>query len=121
MSLRAIFFAPDEPLPPPASSRRERAWPAFDRLKADHPDHKGLRFESFFHGLTAYDHSTGFSRGIQPVLEDLGLWDTPAGKEAHGLWFFDGALDLIEPYPMACETIEALRADYTLGLITNGE
>ncbi len=51
----------------------------------------------------------------------MGLWETPAGKAAYGLWFFDGCSDLIAPYPLACETIEALRADYKLGLITNGE
>ncbi len=121
MPIRAVFFDLDDTLLPTTSSRRERATRAFERLKADHPDHKGLRFDSFFHNITAYDHSTGFSRGMQPVLEDLGLWETPAGKAAHGLWFFDGALDLIEPYPLACETIEALRSEYRLGLITNGE
>jgi HAD superfamily hydrolase (TIGR01549 family) len=121
VGLRAVFFDLDDTLLPTTSSRHERAWRAFERLKTDHPQHPSLRFESFYRGLVAVDHSTGFIRGMQPVLEDLGLWDTPAGQAAHGLWFFDGCTDLIAGYPQACETIEALGRDYTLGLITNGE
>jgi putative hydrolase of the HAD superfamily len=121
MTIRAIFFDLDDTLCATTSSRPERARRAFERLLADHPEHKGLRWEQFYRSLLAVDHSTGFIRGMKPVLEDLGLLDTPAGEAAHGLWFFDGCLDLICSYPGLAPCIECLRADYTLGLITNGE
>ncbi|HLF79543.1 MAG TPA: HAD family hydrolase [Dehalococcoidia bacterium] len=122
MSLRAVFFDLDDTLLPTTSSRPERARRAFDYLREAHPEHPGLRdWHRFYDSLLAYDHSTGFIRGMRPVLEELGLWQTPAGDVAHGHWFFDGSIDLIASYPDVPAVVEALRAEYTLGLITNGE
>jgi putative hydrolase of the HAD superfamily len=122
MPLRAVFFDLDDTLFPTRSSREERARRAFEHLRTGHADHPGLRdWRRFYRSLLEHDHSTGYIRGMAPVLADLGLLETPEGEVAHGLWFFDGATDLIAGYPDVSETIESLASDYTLGLITNGE
>jgi putative hydrolase of the HAD superfamily len=121
MTVRALFFDLDDTLCATTQSRPERARRAFQRLLDDHPKHEGLVWSRFYRGLLERDRSTGFIRGIKPVLEELGLAHTPAGQAAHGLWYFDGCTDLVCGYPGLADCLDMLGREFVLGLITNGE
>jgi putative hydrolase of the HAD superfamily len=115
--IRAVFFDLDDTLCNTSISRPERARLAFDCLCSDG---FSLDFEAFFKAITSRDPATGFTRGIEPVLEEHGLARTSVGAKARGYWFFDGCADLLRPYPRMVETVRLLCRDYRLGVITNG-
>jgi HAD superfamily hydrolase (TIGR01549 family) len=115
--IRAVFFDLDDTLCDTSISRPERARLAFDCLGSDG---FSLDFEAFFKAITSRDPVTGFTRGIEPALEELGLARTSVGARARGYWFFDGCIDLVRPYPLMVETMHQLCKDYRLGVITNG-
>lgn len=115
--IRAVFFDLDDTLCNTSISRPERARLAFDCLCSDG---FSLDFEAFFKAITSRDPATGFTRGIEPVLEEYGLTQTSVGAKARGYWFFDGCTDLLRPNPRMVETMHLLRTEYRLGVITNG-
>jgi hypothetical protein len=110
--INAIFFDLDDTLCNTTISRPERARLAFDCLSSDGIS---LDFEAFFKAVTTRDPATGFTRGIEPVLEELGLARTSVGARAHGYWFFDGRIDLLRPYPLMVETMHLLCKEHRLG------
>jgi HAD superfamily hydrolase (TIGR01549 family) len=115
--IHAVFFDLDDTLCNTSISRPERARLAFDCLCSDGIS---LDFEAFFKAITTRDPATGFTRGIEPVLEELGLAQTSVGARARGYWFFDGCVDLLRTYPLMVETMHELRKAFRLGVITNG-
>ncbi|MBI2913579.1 MAG: HAD-IA family hydrolase [Chloroflexi bacterium] len=59
--------------------------------------------------------------GVPRTLAELGLLETPAGREALGIWFFEGCYDLLKPLPGVVPTLAELRRSHLLGVITNGD
>lgn len=62
----------------------------------------------------------GWPKGATPLLQELDIADTDAGREAYGLWFFDGCSHLLCPAPGITEAVRVLSQRYALGVITNG-
>jgi putative hydrolase of the HAD superfamily len=60
-------------------------------------------------------------RGVRDVVKDLGLAGSEAGRTAIGAWTFDGCIDLLRTFEGVAETVDRMRADYALGVITNGD
>ena len=118
MTLRALFFDLDDTLCMTSRTRPERARLAFEALRDVCPD---LAFEEFAARLLAPNPATGFIAGSQALLSELGVLETPAGRRAHGLFFFDGCSHLIRPYDGMRAALDALSHDFWLGVITNGE
>ncbi len=117
MLVRAVFFDLDDTLCNTTGSRPQRARKAF---KCFSTEHAHLNVDSL---VAQALEVTGerVVRGVPALIEELGLADTPAGKQAIDSWFFGGCLDLLEPHPEVTETLKLLAKDYVLGVITNGQ
>lgn len=117
MGLKAVFFDLDDTLCDTTGTRLARAERAFQRLQVDLP---GLDRDWFVERAVSIDPATGWAAGVRPLLRDLGLLETAAGREAQDLWFFQGCFELLTTYPGARNVVRTLSDDYLLGVITNG-
>ena len=84
MPLRAVFFDLDDTLCDSIGARPERARRAFQRLRRDHPH---LDVEALI-ARALEPAGPRIVRGVPAVLEELGVKDTPAGREALDIWWF---------------------------------
>ncbi len=115
--LRAVFFDLDDTLCDTIGTRAERARRAVALLCAAQPDADA---ESLFErAMEPVQERT--VRGIPGLLEELSLTDTPEGRQALAIWFFDGCADLLRPLEAVRETVVELAGRYVLGVITNGD
>ena len=114
--IRAVFFDLDDTLCDTIGTRQARARLAFEAVARERP---ALGREEFVaHVMERRDERD--VRGVPVVIDELGLAGTEAGRVAIGAWFFGGCIELLRPLEGVIETVERLRADYTLGVITNG-
>ena len=115
--MRAIFFDLDETLCDTNGSRGQRAALASQRLVQDYPH---LNVAALACRMLEVDGATGWPRGVSLLLQELGLEDCDAGREARGLWFFEGCSELLTLWPGETELLRRLSRDYVFGVITNG-
>ncbi len=116
-ALRAVFFDLDDTLCDTIGTRPQRARRAFERLVLDHP-----RLDADILVARALEQMgpPRSARGVPRVLEELGVADTQAGRQAVDFWFFVGCSELLRPFPGVRETLPQLSRRYALGLVTNG-
>lgn len=117
MTLRAVLFDFDDTLCDVSISREERARRAYERVVAAGYT---VNWRRFWHAINALDVDGFYRRGMEGVIRDLGLEETPLGRECIGLWAFRGAEDLIHVREGCIETLQVLSGRYRLGVITNG-
>jgi putative hydrolase of the HAD superfamily len=115
--IRAIFFDLDDTLCNTNESRKQRAELAARRLAQDF---SYLDAAELMTRILEVDNEHGWPRGARPVARELGLAETVSGREAIGLWFFDGCADLLCLPHGGAEVIRALKKDHVMGVITNG-
>jgi HAD superfamily hydrolase (TIGR01549 family) len=116
--LRAIFFDLDDTLCDTTGTRLERTERCLARLRRDHPD---VDADTFVERTLESAGPRRAIRGVPRTIADLGLAETPAGREASRMWFFVDCYDLIRPLPGVCEIVPGLSKTYALGIVTNGE
>ena len=117
MALRAVFFDLDETLLDTSGTSRARGERITTMLKRELPNLDGA---SFLERLLEKSPKTGWALGVAPLIEELGLVETPLDHKAIELWLFQGCLDLARTLPGAEEALRAISQIYTLGVITNG-
>jgi putative hydrolase of the HAD superfamily len=117
MSIRAIFFDLDDTLCHTSGSRRQRAEIAARYLVEHDPR---LVAGELVERILEPVSDSGWPRGVNALLEDLGLLETPAGRRAHGAWFFEDCEDLVAAYEGCLDMLGMLSERYILGVITNG-
>lgn len=117
MSIRAVFFDLDDTLCDTIGSRPGRTRRALEWLCAEYADLDLDRLIA--RAMEPVDER--IVRGVPRLLDELGLRETKAGREATGIWFFAGCYDLLKTVPDAVEVLERLRETYVLGVITNGD
>lgn len=115
-TIRAVFFDLDDTLCDTIGTREARARLAFEAVRASLP---ALSCDDFVARVMERRDARDV-HGVPAVIQDLGLGDTKAGRAAIGVWFFDGCINLLRPFEDVAETVDRLRKDYTLGVITNG-
>ena len=118
MTVRAIFFDLDDTLCDTTGTRTERTQRCLARLRRDHP---GVDPERFVERVLEPTNAPRGIRGVPLVLDDLGLADSPAGRDANRMWFFVDAYDLLRPLPGVREVLPAMTDRYSLSIVTNGE
>ncbi|MFQ5472008.1 MAG: HAD family hydrolase [Dehalococcoidia bacterium] len=118
MTVRAIFFDLDDTLCDTTGTRSERTQRCLARLRRDHPD---VNPEKFVERVLAPTGTPRGIRGVPRVVDDLGLADSPGGRDANRMWFFVDAYDLLHPLPGVRETLPAMSDRYSLSIVTNGE
>lgn len=116
MSLHAVFFDLDDTLCDTIGAREARAQRAFQALARERPE---LDREEFI-ARVMQPIGDRVVRGVLVVVEELGLGGSEAGRAAINAWFFDGCMELLRAFEGVAETLDRLRRDYTLGVITNG-
>jgi HAD superfamily hydrolase (TIGR01549 family) len=117
MPIRAVFFDLDDTLCDTTGSRPQRARRALDCLSAEY---RHLDVDALVErALEVTGERLVF--GVPALIEELGLAETPAGKQAIEAWFFGGCLELLEEHRDVSETLKLLAKDYVLGIITNGQ
>jgi len=114
--IRAVFFDLDDTLCDTIATREARARLAFEALAGEYAHLDGEAFVSRV--MERRDERD--VRGVPAVIHELGIVETEAGRAAIGAWFFEGCIELLRPLEGVAETIEWLRRDYALGVITNG-
>ncbi|HEX5371090.1 MAG TPA: HAD family hydrolase [Dehalococcoidia bacterium] len=117
MTIRAVFFDLDDTLCNTSVSRRDRALLAAKTIAAANPD---LDVDELVLRILEPQPGAGSPRGVGPLLADLGVSDTDAGRAARGLWFFQGCEHLVSSFESCLDAIAVLRRNYKLGVITNG-
>jgi len=117
MPLHAVFFDLDDTLCDTIGTREARARLAFEALSCHRP---GLGCEEFV-ARAMEPIGDRVVRGVPAVVGELGLAGSEAGRAAIGAWFFDGCIELLRGFEGVAETVDRLRGDYTLGVITNGD
>lgn len=117
MPLHAVFFDLDDTLCDTIGTREARAQRAFQALAGERPDLDGVEFTA----RVMEPIGNRVVRGVPAAVEELGLGGSEAGRAATSVWFFDGCMELLRAFERVAETVELLRGDYTLGVITNGE
>jgi putative hydrolase of the HAD superfamily len=116
MALKAVFFDLDETLCNTNASRLERATLMVRRLR----EHDATLDEgSLIHRALGPNLEHGVPTGSR-IIDELGLGETEAGREARGLWFFDGCTHLVKPNEGVVDLLNTLSRRYVLGVITNG-
>ncbi len=117
MPIRAVFFDLDDTLCDTIGTREARARQAFEAIARERPALDGEAF------VSRVMEPTGdrVVRGVPAVVRDLGLGGSEAGRAAIGAWFFDGCIELLCAFEGVGETVERLRGDHALGVITNGD
>ena len=118
MTLKAVFFDLDDTLLETTGTQALRAERVALRLQRELP---ALACGAFIERAIAKDPATGWALGVAALIEEAGLRDTEAGKEALKLWFFQGCEDLVRCFPGAEQVLRELTKDYLLGVITNGQ
>ena len=63
----------------------------------------------------------GWPRGARPLVADLGLSESAIGRQAIGLWYFQGCEALLHRNPGVEDAIALLSHDFRLGIVTNGD
>lgn len=117
MGIRAVFFDLDDTLVLTTATRADRAKLSAQVLL---PHARGLNVEELAARILAPRGDDGFPVGSRPVVEELGIVGTDAARQARDLWFFLGCEHLVRGPEDAGEVVQALGADYQLGVITNG-
>jgi putative hydrolase of the HAD superfamily len=114
--VRAVFFDLDDTLCDTIGTREARAHLAFEAIARERPD---VGREEF---VARVMETTGdrIVRGVPAVVEEMRIAGSEAGRSAIGAWFFAGCIDLLRALEGVAETVERLRDDYALGVITNG-
>jgi HAD superfamily hydrolase (TIGR01549 family) len=115
--MRAIFFDLDDTLCDTNGSRLQRARLASECLACAYPH---LEATTLAERILEIDPAHGWPRGVGPLLQDLGIEGSAAGLEARGLWFFQGCMHLLRPWPGVTDLIRRLSRDHVLGVVTNG-
>jgi putative hydrolase of the HAD superfamily len=117
MPLHAVFFDLDDTLCDTIGTREARARMAFEALARERPDLDGEEL------VARVMEPTGnrVVRGVPAVVEELRLAGSKAGRAATSVWLFDGCIGLLRAFEGVAETVDRLRDDYTLGVITNGD
>ena len=117
MTIKAVFFDLDDTLLNTSGSRRERAEIAARFLVEADPT---LTVEDVVARILEPVSEDGWPRGVGSVLVELGQAHSPHGLRAHGAWFFEDCEHLVYPFEGVAGTLDILRKDFTLGVITNG-
>ena len=117
MTIRAVFFDLDDTLCDTIGTREARALVAFESLAGEQPE---LDREEFV-ARVMEPRSERVVRGVPGVVEELGLAGSVAGRRAIAAWSFEGCIEFLRAFDGVAETVDRLRYDYTLGVITNGD
>ncbi|MCH8814960.1 MAG: HAD family hydrolase [Chloroflexi bacterium] len=118
MTVRAVFFDLDDTLCDTTGTRTERAERCLARLRLDHPD---VDPEMFVERVLEPTAAPRGIRGVPQVVDELGLANSPAGRQAIRMWFFVDAYDLLHTLPGVRETLPAMSDRYSLSVVTNGD
>lgn len=117
MTIKAVLFDFDDTVIDVSSSREERVRRAHHRLRTEGVN---VGWDAFWRSINDLDEGGFYRRGMERAIEDLGLAGTALGDECIGLWVFRGAEDLLTLTPGCRETLDVLKAQYRLGIVTNG-
>ncbi len=117
MTLKAVLFDFDDTLIDVSASRQERARRAHTRLREEGI---AVSWGAFWHVINELDEGGFYSKGMPGAIRELGLHSTELGQECVGLWFFQGAEDLLAISPGCTAALDVLSARYRLGVVTNG-
>src|SRR3990172_12148336 len=117
MPLHAVFIDLDDTLCDTTGTREARARLAFEAIEGERPELGGDDFVA----RVMEPIGDRVVRGVQPVVEELGLGGSEAGRMAIGVWFFEGCMELLRAFEGVAETVDRLRGGYALGVITNGD
>ena len=117
MTIKAVLFDFDDTLIDVSASREERALRAYRRLRAEGVN---VGWRAFWRSINDLDAGGFYSKGMRGAIQDLGLHATALGNECIGIWFFNGAEDLIALSIGCTDVLDTLRERFRLGIVTNG-